>query len=1037
MNKKILLILVIAMLSMCLFAISISATTVTDSDDDKMTLGQCTIANLDGVTIPSPTVGLVYLLDDKSMTATVSGKGSFSGGELVFPSTVKYDGKTYDVTTINSGLFQNLTYDLYIPDSITFIAGGSRVGTFGNSTIGYVYIGSGLTSFERETFSGSKGFKSFICKSKPTKIDMYAFNQNSAASDFSGFELDLTHVVRIEESAFAGASFLNRGTIEFGDCLEYVGYNGFVESWANGSVIVPANCELSNRCFNGTSFEFVCIRVTKGETRELPQELFSGAHGPMTVVIDGNATTTMPHTLSGNEMHIYMPSFEQIQTLTTAIGKQSNNGRLTKATFYSCEDGHKYKSSSDGTLTDDGEVEGHCYTANTVTFPANCMEGEKEVYICYTCGYEKIDRKSDVLGDHVFRVSIKMPSCQSAGYYEYLCSVCGHTESAHIAGMVSHNASNVSYTLKNSQTLTATKYCVDCGAFVSSEDISLVNKCYIEGYGLFDATLEYVSVSADGVATPKDGAIFENADIYFPSCVMIDENVVEVKTVSGFKAKSIKSIYIPDSVTRIAGGGGVGCFGDIYTLENIVVGKGVTAIEQETFCMGNSVYVNQFIFKGTITRLENLCLSNLNATSADIPYEFNTNLSYVGQKVNLDGNIIREARIAKGCDLSQKFAFNNANGLLTVYIEGGDTPETALDLGQEFTSNLCTRIYYIKGYVKVTGQAVFAGQNNTRVYMSNVKAIDYFTASIKQYSFSNRMNSAAFYACDDETVWYVANDADRIAHPSLSFAHGGTVNEIEASCTQGGAIVESCFVCGDVVSTTPTTEPTHNFNNGIITEMPTQDKAGRIVYTCLTCGEIEEKEIYKLSSTHESIVDIIYANGYAQSGIANTKCSHCDFQASEELMPLIIDLGYSLKDDNTGIVCGYKTNLEVLDYCRANMNDMKFGFLIANAQDVSQHGLFDSEFNKNQAIRGFFVDLTDTTFAYLDVSVVGAKTDAMKNADFIIAVYVVSDSDGDGSIDATFVQTSMKGGNNKPIIYGDTVLNTISINRAKEDSPVE
>ena len=1030
--KRILFISALAMLLACLFVISVgAATTVTDDETDELTLGACNIAGLDGVTIPSPTIGLVYTLDEEAKTASVSGRGSFAGGVLAFPSTVSYDGNTYAVTRIEKNLFQSLTYDLYIPDSVTVIAGGDRTGTFGNSTIGYIYIGSGLNGFERETFSGSKGFKSFICKSKPTYVGVYAFNQNSAHADFDGFELDLTKVVRFEEYAFAGASFLSKGEIAFGECLEFVGSNAFVNSLANGTVIVPANCSLSSRCFNGTSFELVYIKVAPGETKELPQELFSGASGSLTVVIDGNAVANQNHVFSGNSMNVYMPTVAQIQVLASTAAVKSGNERLSKVTFYSCADGHKYSSSSNGALTDNGEVESpHIYTAELVHFLPNCSSYERYVYICYCCGSEQVVREGSEYGNHDFRVSIKLPNCQSKGYREYDCRVCGYKESAHIAGQVSHNPSVVSYIVNSNATVTVTNRCSDCNTIVNETEVSLVGKCYIEGYGLFDASLDYINVSADGVATPNSEAYFDEAVIYFPSFVEVDGQTVEVKTVQGFKAKSIKSIYIPDTVTRIVGGPGKGCFGDISGLKNVVVGKGVTAIERETFCMGRGASLDEFIFKGTITRLELYALLAVSASSSSIPYEFNTNLTYVGKQVNIGGNIIREARIAKGCDLSEKFAFNDANGLLTVYIEGGDTPDTALDLGQEFTSNICTRNYYIKGYVTVSGQAVLSGMENTRIYMESVNAIDVFASAIKAQQYNQRMDKAAFFDCETGAAWYVASNADRVVHPSLSFTHGGVTSVVEATCTQSGSVTHSCFICGDVVSTEETEKLSHSVDGGVITVMPTENENGKIVYTCKICGDTEEREIYALSKTHKDKITIVYPNGYTEKGIVSTACTMCDFCENGETGAIVEILGFSVKEDMTSITYGYKLDVENLAFYENEMGATDIGFIVANAGDVAENGLLDDEFNVIDGVRGFKVPIYGRQYCYLEIKIVGAVTEALRAADFVISLYVVADVDGDGSNDISFVQPSFEKEDNKTVTAGDYLLNTVSINRA-------
>ncbi|MBQ3589670.1 MAG: hypothetical protein II980_04375, partial [Clostridia bacterium] len=101
MKKRALFTLVLTVLMLLALCLGISAAeTVTDDATDTLTLGACTINGLDGVTIPDPTVGLVYTLDSTTKTASVSGRGSFTGGNLVFPSTVTYGGETYNVTRI-------------------------------------------------------------------------------------------------------------------------------------------------------------------------------------------------------------------------------------------------------------------------------------------------------------------------------------------------------------------------------------------------------------------------------------------------------------------------------------------------------------------------------------------------------------------------------------------------------------------------------------------------------------------------------------------------------------------------------------------------------------------------------------------------------------------------------------------------------------------------------------------------------------------------------------------------------------------------
>ncbi|MBE6663534.1 MAG: hypothetical protein E7602_03405 [Ruminococcaceae bacterium] len=1021
MKKRLTLFILLVLLLAVAFAFSVNAATQVADDGTNLTLGACTIEGLDGVTIPSPTSGLVYTLDEKTGKAYVSGRGTFAGGDLVFPSSVTYEGVTYPLTKINSGLFQNLTYNIYVPDSVTLIAGGPSSGTFGNSTISKVYIGSGLTSFEQETFSGSKGYEVFICKSQLTYIGVNAFNENRPSDNGTTIEIDFSKVTRFEDRACAGASFLKYTSITLSPNVEYIGSNAFVETRVKGSVIVPENCQLGDRCFNGTSFEQVVIKVAKGTTRQLPLELFSGATAGLTVIFTGTVEANQDHVFSGNSMSVYMQSYDDINTLVSTAAEKSGNERIASATFYACKEGKSYTAAKDGTITENG-VGQHAYDTVPTHFPADCSNYEKDSYICYVCGYEDVVFEGTEYGDHVIKTTVKEPTCQSNGYYEYVCTVCGYSESAHIVPKNNHSATVITYKSNGTQYLTVTKSCEFCNEVVETERVDLVNKCYIDGYGFFDATMDYVSVDANGVATPG-AAGFDNAVIYFPSYAMVDGRAVEVKTVQGFKAKSIKGIYIPDTVTRIAGGGGAGCFGDISVLKNVVVGKGVTAIEQETFCMGNGATLDEFIFKGTITRIEPYAFKDLRQASGDIPYEFNTALTYVGTQVNSKGSVIREAKIEKNCQIAAK-AFNDANALLTVYIEGGDTPETALDLGQEFTSNTCTKYWYIKGYVTVSGQAVLSGQDNSRIYMESTAAIDLFANAIKAQGYNDRINKAVFMDCGEDKAWYVSNSADRVAS-SVAYSHNGVFTETNSTCTQEGIREEICFVCGETVSSEVVERKEHVFDGGVITSMPTDSEAGEIVYTCLICYQTETKEIAPISGEHGLEIFLAYDNGFGSKGLETSVCHDCDCVLTRELEPIFIVLGYSVSEEKTSIISRSKINSEALKYYEAYSGEMEIGFIVAGASDVMSKGLVDEDNRLVSGIVGCQIIMQDRDFMNLEIKLFGITTEASRAYNFIFAAYVV-DKDK-----ISYIQYQEK--SSLDVVVGDYTLKAINVNTAYEE----
>lgn len=1034
--RKLFLTLALCALMCALFIIGVNGAEAVTDDGSNVTLGDCTIANLDGVTIPSVTRGLEYSLDSEAMTATVTGKGSFAGGEgvsLVFPSSVTYDGKSYVVTKINSKLFQGLTYDLYIPDSIITIAGGGSSGTFGNSTISKAYIGAGVKTFGRETFSGATGFSVFVCKAKPEYIEQHAFNQMTVAyTDI--VELDFSEVKRVETLAFNYCKL--RMVANFSDKLEFIGENAFLHSSVKKAYI-PAGATLSTSAFNNAqALEFMFFEVAKGETRVFPQEFLSnaGVGVALNIVINGKVTFGGQAPFPGINGHkLYLPDIETLETMLANYVETVPNykGRIENLTVYVCETGKTYKAYQGGTYEETGTAtENHYYTEMAYA-EANCSFFERNEKLCYACGNRVVENLGSSYGPHDFETYTKIPTCQSVGYTEYDCTICDLQEVGAFVDKTAHSNTVEKYGALTGSSLEVSYHCEYCNTLDRTENVSLVNKCYIEGYGLFDATLDYISVDANGVVTPS-GATFDRANIYFPSFVMVGDDVVEVKTIKGFKAKSIRAIYVPDTVTRIVGGSGAGCFGDISTLKNIVVGKGVTVVEQEIFSMGSGATLNEFIWKGTITEIHKYAFQKMSASSTSIPYEFNTNLIYVGYQVNVNGNLIREAHIAKGCNLSEKFAFNNANGLVTIYIEGGDTPETALDLGKEFTSNLATKYYYIKGYVVTSGWAVLAGQENTRIFMDSEEAIDHFVSTIVGKG-NERLSKATFMSCNNKKAWYYTDETDastRTEHPSVAFFHGGVFTETEATCTQAGTRVETCFVCGETVSTSETDMLEHKVDGGVITVTPNCNTLGTIVYSCITCGEKEEKSIFHDYTTHEYSYFIAYVNGFDKSGEEGEKCSLCKGTRNTiALDAIIVPAGYSVKNNRTGIDGGYNINKELLAKYEEQNGEARIGIIIVSAELAKSLGFVDESFELIST-KGVQVEITVRDYDRFSLAITGFNTDALRSASLLITSYVIADLDGDGANEISYCQHTMDGKDNAQDTFGGVTLNTVSIDRA-------
>ncbi len=167
MKKKLLLMVAMIAVLVCLFAISVSAETITVADDGTtdIVLGDCVIEGLDRE-IPAPSSGFTFVLDTDLKTAKITKWADYAdkekGVNFVVPSTVTYDGNTYTVISFNDviGYTDNgvgktndrnfILVKVFLPDTLISIPSSA----FQNcAALEYVYIGSGLETWGENAFN--------------------------------------------------------------------------------------------------------------------------------------------------------------------------------------------------------------------------------------------------------------------------------------------------------------------------------------------------------------------------------------------------------------------------------------------------------------------------------------------------------------------------------------------------------------------------------------------------------------------------------------------------------------------------------------------------------------------------------------------------------------------------------------------------------------------------------------------------------------------------------------------------------------------
>ena len=641
----------------------------------------------------------------------------------------------------------------------------------------------------------------------------------------------------------------------------------------------------------------------------------------------------------------------------------------------------------------------HNFVLKSHTEP-QCIITGVDVYECTYCSAIK-NVEIPVLG-HTYTGEIIAPTCSAFGYTNNVCDRCDYSIITDKVDTIPHSYLGSDFVLDGINISYNTE-CKYCGHTKVRTETTLVNKCYIEGYGIFDATLEYLNISADGTVTPSD-ATFDNAVIYFPSYVEIGGSIVEIKTISGFNDKSIKSIYIPDTVTRIASN----AFERVYNLKNIVVGKGVSELESSVFNMNNqNVNLDEFIFTGTIEKLQTRSLARVCASSSSIPYQFNTRLTYVGAYVSVSGkdggNILREVYITNECDLSEKFGFNGSNGLKRAYIEGGATAETAKEITQELFSGEAQGLeIVVNGYIKATGQAVLP-TSGALVFFKTLDQAKVFAASVNAQGYNERGTKSGWYICDEysesETRRFIidnyTSDPETLTFKRQDgnyFYHVGEVTVEGATCTQGGTETGSCFLCGTVLASSTSEPLPHNYDGGVFTSVPNCRELGTVKYTCLDCGdEIYVTTGYDLSGhVLDIVLDIVFKNGYYEKGTHIRECSVCHEVIEEETpsFPVLFTcLGYSFAENgNGGISIGYNVNKDAIsEYETITGAEVSYGLFAGTEQGLGTNDVIGED---GEAIAGAITAGFDgSVYSYMFIKMFGFNEDN-KDTLFAIGAYV-------------------------------------------------
>ena len=175
--------------------------------------------------------GINYVLDTENLTAVVGYNVSVSG-EIVIPSSITYNAKTYSVIMIGDNAFNSCI-------GLTSIIIGNGVVSIGERAFAYckslsiVTLPGSVKSIGERAFASCRGLTSIIIPNSVTSIGEKCFEN---CESLIAIEIP-NSVTRIENSTFDGCSALS--SIIIPSSIEYIGEGAFNYCSSLTSITIP------------------------------------------------------------------------------------------------------------------------------------------------------------------------------------------------------------------------------------------------------------------------------------------------------------------------------------------------------------------------------------------------------------------------------------------------------------------------------------------------------------------------------------------------------------------------------------------------------------------------------------------------------------------------------------------------------------------------------------------------------------------------------------------------------------------------------
>ncbi|MCR4693533.1 MAG: S-layer homology domain-containing protein [Firmicutes bacterium] len=535
---------------------------------------------------------------------------------------------------------------------------------------------------------------------------------------------------------------------------------------------------------------------------------------------------------------------------------------------------------------------GHNYETITVR-EASCTQGGLTLHICRDCG--DFYTETTPIGSHHYHTKSINPTCQSVGYTEHTCDVCGDKYITDIQPLVSHAFERITKVPTCIDKGYTTSTCAVCGFSYVSDYTDATGHDWDEGHTVTNSTCE------------GEGVIEYH-------CKNCDEKMIKSTSANGHRPGMAATCTEPQicedcgTILQLPKG---------HTYESRVIAPTCTAMGYTVYkCKDcDDTYTGDYTDKAphhyhkTVTQptctssgyttytCVNCCDEYVSDYTDKTPHNFKAVVTEpTCTEFGFTTYTCADCGESYVSDYTDKLPHNYSKQIVApTCTEHGYTVYTCPDCGNEYIGNItdCEQHTYKETVIPPTctemGYSIFKCEACEDEYKGNYT--DKLPHSYKAVVTNPTCTEFGFttFTCENCGDSYVSDYTDRLEHDY-------TVAVTEPTCTEFGFSTYTCKDCGHSYIADHTDKLPHDYK-AVVTN-PTCTAMGFTTYTCKECqnsyvADYTDMTGHKLS---DWIVD--EAATIEHSGTKHIECTVCGEKLKDVEIPQLTDTDRTDEDGN-------------------------------------------------------------------------------------------------------------------------------------------